>query len=89
MEEPTPNGVEPVVEEVDEGDGQKVFVGFHQLGGVRLIAEDIRLSPDEAFILAGQLQAHATIQIHTNYMQQQMEQQQAQELLQRSKIIRT
>lgn len=50
----------------------RVYVGFHQLGGIRLNADEARLSPQEAFVLAGQLNAHATILIQQDYMQQAM-----------------
>ena len=55
----------------DEED-QRVYVGFHQLGGVRLVADDIRLEINEAFSLAGQLIAHATILTQMAYAEQAM-----------------
>lgn len=57
----------------DEED-QRVYVGFHQLGGIRLSAGDIRLEPNEAFALAGQLIAHATMIINFGYMAQAQQQ---------------
>lgn len=50
----------------------RVFVGFHQLGGVHLVAENVRLEPNDAFALAGQLIAHATLFINNQYMEQAM-----------------
>lgn len=55
----------------------KVLVGFHPLGGIRLQADGARLSPQEAFVLAGQLQAHATILIQQSYMEAAMAEAQA------------
>jgi hypothetical protein len=60
-----------VPEGEDENDS-RVYVGFHQLGGVRLLADDIRLDPNEAFTLAGQLIAHATLVIQMSYAEQAM-----------------
>lgn len=59
--------------EEDQVENQKVFVGFHQLGGVRLISPDVRLEPNEAFALAGQLIAHATMLINFEYNRQALE----------------
>lgn len=56
--------------DVSEEEDQRVYVGFHQLGGIRLSAGDIRLDPSEAFVLAGQLIAHATMIINFGYMAQ-------------------
>ena len=69
-------GQQPAPQEEED---QRVFVGFHPFGGVRLQAEDVRLSPQEAFVLAGQLHAHATILIQQNYMEQAMAAKMAQE----------
>lgn len=54
-------------EQVEEQEDARVYVGFHQLGGIRLVADDVRLTPAEAFILAGQLTAHATMGIQMGY----------------------
>jgi hypothetical protein len=50
----------------------KVFVGFHPFGGIKLEAENVRLSPQEAFVLAGQLNAHANMLIQQEYVEQAM-----------------
>lgn len=67
---------EPYVNEngVEEQDDQKIYVGFHPLGGVRLSAGDVKLTPNEAFVLAGQLTAHATMIMNFGYMAQAQEQ---------------
>jgi hypothetical protein len=62
------NGDDPTNEE----ENQRVFVGFHRLGGIALEADNVRLTPQEAFVLAGQLNAHATLIIQQNYMEQAM-----------------
>jgi hypothetical protein len=62
---------ENLEEEQQPEDGQ-ILVGFHQLGGVRIVAEDVRLEPNEAFILAGQIIAHATLAINQSYMEAAM-----------------
>jgi len=54
-------------EQVEQEEDARVYVGFHQLGGIRLVADDVRLTPAEAFILAGQLTAHATMAIQMGY----------------------
>lgn len=54
----------------EDDEDQKIFVGFHQLGGIRLSAGEVRLEPNEAFVLAGQLVAHATMIINFGYMAQ-------------------
>jgi hypothetical protein len=59
---------------VEEEPRGKVSIGFHQLGGISLDANGVRLSPQEAFILAGQLQAHATIMIQMGYAEAAMAQ---------------
>lgn len=58
----------------EEQTASRVFIGFHQLGGLRLVADDVRLSPQEAFILAGQLLAHATMTIQMGYTEDAMRQ---------------
>jgi len=62
-------------ENEQEQTGGRVFVGFHQLGGIRLSADDVRLSAQEAFVLAGQLTAHATMAIQMSYAEQAAAQQ--------------
>jgi len=61
--------------------GQQVAIGFHQLGGIRLVANDVRLTQQEAFVLAGQLLAHATMLIQMSYAQQAAEAQQLDEVM--------
>lgn len=60
---------------------QRVHIGFHQLGGIRLVAGDVRLTPQEAFILAGQLLAHGTIAIQMTYAEQAMAERATQEMM--------
>ena len=68
------------VEQVSaDEDNQRVFIGFHPFGGIRLQAEDVRLTPQDAFALAGQLTAHATMMLQQEYMEQAMAQQMAAE----------
>lgn len=60
-------------EDHEDHEDQKVLVGFHPFGGVRLVSPDVRLEPNEAFVLAGQLIAHATMVINFGYMAQAQE----------------
>lgn len=66
-------------EQPPEENDSRVFIGFHPFGGIRLDATDVRLDAQEAFILAGQLTAHATLMINQGYMEQAMAQKMAQE----------
>lgn len=66
----TENLTENTSQSEEEEDKGRVYVGFHPFGGIRLQAEDVRLSPQEAFILAGQLNAHATLVIQQEYVAQ-------------------
>jgi len=85
------NTPEPTTSEEETGSDEeetgRVFVGFHPFGGVRLQAEDVRLSPQEAFILAGQLHAHATLLIHQGYLEQAQAAQAARAVVGKGDII--